>query len=366
MKTTTEKTRAARLGVPAQRSQGSRKGKRAWRKHIDIDDVEERLEERREEERVLGTAVHEQPDAGLFTIDTTGDENVRRAIPKAKRQLTSLAILNERSAVPAVVGMKRKPAPVSKAEKERLLRTAGRTKRGPLGSHVDGSEMGKGSALMELSEAVKESGKYDVWGNSVVDADMTEEEELPETIKPKPVKAPKLSTPREIINVPAVEAPHAGASYNPPLEAHQDLLLEAYKVEQQRIADEEKYVAPNTLLPPLLHFPGDHCILIPLPRFADVKARLQAARENAPAYDPTSRPGMLVPPIVDDEEEEADNQDSIPRPAPTRKTKQQRAKQAKLKAEVRSRCISSALKWLTQYVHIRLKRSQNAHIGNGC
>ena len=104
------------------------------------------------------------------------------------RQLTSLAILNERSAVPAVVGMKRKPAPVSKAEKERLLRTAGRTKRGPLGSHVDGSEMGKGSALMELSEAVKESGKYDVWGNSVVDADMTEEEEPPETIKPKPVK----------------------------------------------------------------------------------------------------------------------------------------------------------------------------------
>ena len=67
-------------------------------------------------------------------------------------------------------------------------------------------------------------------------------------------QAPKLSTPREIINVPAVEAPHAGASYNPPLEAHQDLLLEAYKVEQQRIAEEEKYVALNASPPPLLHF----------------------------------------------------------------------------------------------------------------
>ena len=62
-------------------------------------------------------------------------------------------------------------------------------------------------------------------------------------------QAPKLSTPREIINVPAVEAPHAGASYNPPLEAHQDLLLVAYKVEQQRIAEAEKYVAP-TASPP--------------------------------------------------------------------------------------------------------------------
>ena len=75
---------------------------------------------------------------------------------------------------------------------------------------------------------------------------------------------------------------------------------------------------------------------------------------------------MLVPPIVDDEEEEADNQDSIPRPAPSRKTKQQRAKQANLKAEVRFRCFSSALmQWLTQYVHVRPKRSQNAHFGNG-
>ncbi|KAL1745144.1 ribosome biogenesis protein Nop53/GLTSCR2 [Schizophyllum fasciatum] len=241
MRTTTEKTtRAARIGAPAQRAQGSRKGKRAWRKHVDLDDVEERLDERRAEERALGAAVHEQPDAGLFTIDTTGDDRVRRAIPKAKRQLTSLAILSERSAVPAVVGVKRKPAPVSRAERERLMRTAGRTRRGPLGSHVDGTEMGKGSALMELSEAVKESGKYDVWGDGVEDADLTEEEELPETIKPKPVKAPKLSTPREIINVPAVEAPHAGASYNPPVEAHQDLLLEAHKAEERRIAEEEK------------------------------------------------------------------------------------------------------------------------------
>ena len=71
---------------------------------------------------------------------------------------------------------------------------------------------------------------------------------------PTEAQAPKLSTPREIINVPAVEAPHAGASYNPLLEAHQDLLLEAYKVEQQRIAEEEKYVSPNASPPPLLHF----------------------------------------------------------------------------------------------------------------
>lgn len=42
------------IGAPSQRSQGSRKGKRAWRKNVDIDEVEEGLEEIREEERVLG------------------------------------------------------------------------------------------------------------------------------------------------------------------------------------------------------------------------------------------------------------------------------------------------------------------------
>jgi nucleolar protein 53 len=39
---------------PAQRSQPSRKGKKAWRKHVDIGGVEEGLEEMRAEERVTG------------------------------------------------------------------------------------------------------------------------------------------------------------------------------------------------------------------------------------------------------------------------------------------------------------------------
>lgn len=45
---------ASAIGAPAQRTQASRKGKRAWRKNIDIDAVEEGLEEIRAEERVVG------------------------------------------------------------------------------------------------------------------------------------------------------------------------------------------------------------------------------------------------------------------------------------------------------------------------
>jgi nucleolar protein 53 len=42
------------VGAPSQHNQGSRKGKRAWRKNVDIGDVEEGLEELRSQERVTG------------------------------------------------------------------------------------------------------------------------------------------------------------------------------------------------------------------------------------------------------------------------------------------------------------------------
>jgi nucleolar protein 53 len=48
------KSNASAIGAPSQRSQPSRKGKRAWRKYVDLDKVEEGLEELRVEERVTG------------------------------------------------------------------------------------------------------------------------------------------------------------------------------------------------------------------------------------------------------------------------------------------------------------------------
>lgn len=54
-KTHAAKTAAAmpKTGAPAT-TQGSRKGKRAWRKNVDIGDVEMGLDEMRAEERVVG------------------------------------------------------------------------------------------------------------------------------------------------------------------------------------------------------------------------------------------------------------------------------------------------------------------------
>lgn len=49
-----KKTPRSVIGAPAQHNQSSRKGKRAWRKNVDIEEVEEGLEEMRVEERVTG------------------------------------------------------------------------------------------------------------------------------------------------------------------------------------------------------------------------------------------------------------------------------------------------------------------------
>ena len=44
------------VGAPSQYSQPSRKGKRAWRKNVDIGDIEAGLESLRDEERLTGLA----------------------------------------------------------------------------------------------------------------------------------------------------------------------------------------------------------------------------------------------------------------------------------------------------------------------
>lgn len=66
-------TKLEDIGAPAQLSQTSRKGKKAWRKNVDIRPVEQALEAQRAEERLTGGSYSKKTDGDLFTIDTTGD-----------------------------------------------------------------------------------------------------------------------------------------------------------------------------------------------------------------------------------------------------------------------------------------------------
>lgn len=101
---------------------------------------------------------------------------MRKALPRfSKAELTSTKVLAQRSAVPAVFSRptstsanKRKAGPkISHEEKGRLLRIGKRIRRGPLNSALDPTEFGAGSAILEVSEAVKNSGGYDPWAMEV-------------------------------------------------------------------------------------------------------------------------------------------------------------------------------------------------------
>ncbi len=106
---------------------------------------------------------------------------VRKALPKfSERVLTSTKILAQRSAVTAVFSRaaasstststkleKRKAIPHD--EKSRLLRMGKKLRRGPFDAYVDPDQVGEGSAMLELSEAAKKAGSYDIWSEAVPD-----------------------------------------------------------------------------------------------------------------------------------------------------------------------------------------------------
>ncbi|PCH37463.1 P60-like protein [Wolfiporia cocos MD-104 SS10] len=298
------KNAASSVGAPAQHNQSSRKGKKAWRKNVNIEEIEEGMEGLRAEERVTGSILQKKTDQELFQIDVKGDEHVRKARSKFSNSLlTSAKILAQRSAVPAVhsrassaSALKRKTPTYD--EKGRLLRISKRQRRGLFNTVVDTTKVGAGSALMELSEAAKKSGTYDVWTDSVEGTN---------------VKPPSTPHPRAHITLPAVPSPHEGTSYNPLVSSHQELLRTAHEIEEQRV---KKAAELNKF-----------------------KAQMAAASRLATIDEPKGvAPGMLVDEVREGEEDvDAEpTGERVVKKMPARKTKQQRRKAERLRAERRA------------------------------
>src|SRR5271163_1516923 len=91
--------------APQQFKQPSRKGKKAWRKNVDITAVQDGLETLREE-IIQGGPVAEKESQDLFVVDTTGGENIKKAY-KLQKPLKADEILAKRSAVESVDSRKR-------------------------------------------------------------------------------------------------------------------------------------------------------------------------------------------------------------------------------------------------------------------
>lgn len=175
-------------------------------------------------------------------------------------------------------------------------------RKGPLNSYMDPTELGAGSAMLEVSEAAKQSGSHDLWTEGEAKG------------RPKRLATPH---PREIIELAAIASPHEGASYNPTATAHQELLLIAHTVEEQREKKAEELAA--------------------------LKERLASARAAGPGEIVEGVARGMVLDMPQDEEPSASVLDESELPLPKkptkRKTAQERRKQAKARAQVSICCV---------------------------
>lgn len=234
------------IGRPQTVAQKTRKGKRAWRKNVDISDLEARLQEQREEIIHHGKALTDLASEDLFLIDEEADEEVERKMKRANvKKLKSSEILENKSKVPALlskVGKSQKKKKdnkiqgVEKKEMIHLLKLAGKVK----GYDKTEERMAK--------EGIIRSEAYDVWGTKL-------EEELRYEKLPSPLKENStvsythpLSVPKTLKEAPIKIRkqeliPHAGKSYNPSFDNWRNLIEQEFfkekTKEDQRLTLEE-------------------------------------------------------------------------------------------------------------------------------
>ena len=146
--------------------------------------------------------------------------------PKPLRNRTKLPEEREN---PIVKAMKEKKVKAGNVGKKNAERIASRKR------HLEEKEANK----EEKKTRRRTNFDFDIWADEEDDGKLpskewVEKEALIHTLKGKSKHTPKASSKRNFSTgslLPAVEVPHAGASYNPSAEEHQELLLKATMVE---------------------------------------------------------------------------------------------------------------------------------------
>ncbi|RCK54692.1 Ribosome biogenesis protein NOP53 [Candida viswanathii] len=209
------------------RPQSSRKGKKAWRKNIDIEDLEKNLQEKRDEEVILGK-VSKDDD---FIIDDKPSNIGLKAVKKLKTK----EILTNKSKIPALVHGKhqeKKRDTIQGVKKTDLLRLI----------KLNGGKFKSEDKLINRIEqdGLVSASSKDLWGDNDGDeeedkkkpkyvkstAEVTKARVVPKTLKETPIKLTKNDLTEKKV--------HAGKSYNPSLESWKELINQEYDVEYRQ------------------------------------------------------------------------------------------------------------------------------------
>ncbi|CAG9567766.1 unnamed protein product [Danaus chrysippus] len=250
--------KTAKTTATKKRKRVSKKSKASWRKHCDINDVEEFLEDQRLEER-LGK-FDEKPDEELFIVDTTGGDVDEK--PEVKPDLKAKSFKERKRAQLAetpkcfevllptskvqdpnkkrntVKQVGSKPSDLSKLTEKRQL------SKGVLSRKLEQTKVNRKLAIQKKkkSKTVRQSFDKNIW-----DAPTLESKGIPETLcnefvsteaqlhnvpTTKRIRA-KPQLPKTLLTRAAIEVPHPGVSYNPSYQEHQALLSEVVQHEQK-------------------------------------------------------------------------------------------------------------------------------------
>ncbi|KAK3383224.1 ribosome biogenesis protein Nop53/GLTSCR2 [Lasiosphaeria ovina] len=224
---------------PQQYKQPSRKGKKAWRKNVDVSDIEKGLDQVNEQIIVTGGVIAEKESEDLFMLDVVGDSALPKRFPKiVSKGLRADEIIAQRSAIPAVSIRKR---PENKTTEGIIAAKRQRT------NYIDQKELRR---LKKVADGQHEStvviidADYDMWDTPADDPVAVEKFSF--LSKVEKAKAPKTMHEQPLTlaangkSVPAVPKPKGAHSYNPVFTDYQDLLLEegtkAVDAERKRLA----------------------------------------------------------------------------------------------------------------------------------
>lgn len=218
------------------RSHVSKNKKRNWRKHVDIKEIEEHLEDERLQERT-GGLVAEKSDAQLFFVDKAAPGEDSSNKPPGKKTAHSVralkchaGLLPDPNIKPARVAHNVRTATLKHLSSSKKLRLEAVT----LTARQKVSVEHRSTALKrcQLNRRTKNHvniASYDLWARDV-DAVADDDGHYMKVTRKRRVNVPShLRVKPSGLN--SVELPHPGASYNPALWDYQQLLSKAHSVE---------------------------------------------------------------------------------------------------------------------------------------
>ncbi|KAI0447375.1 ribosome biogenesis protein Nop53/GLTSCR2 [Xylaria telfairii] len=232
--------RTASTEAPATYNQPSRKGKKAWRKNVDVTEVTKGLEELNEE-IIKGGVIAERPSDELFTLDTVGDAAIPKRFPQhTSKPLKADEIISARNSVIPAVSMRKRPGdkradgiiPAKRTRREYVtVKELSRLRKIADGNH---------ESTVEIADA-----SYDPWAivpeptsSNIVKDKRDDEKKAPKSFQQKPVSL--LASGKMIAAVPK---PAGDYSYNPKFEDYEARYTEecnkAIEAEKKRLAEEE-------------------------------------------------------------------------------------------------------------------------------